>query len=57
LVVAPRLGHSAKPPIFYDIIDEMYPGLRKIELFSRTPHHGWEAWGNQASGAPNGGTP
>ena len=57
LVVAPRLEHSAKPDIFYEIIDEMYPGVRKIELFSRTPRHGWEAWGNQASGAPNGGTP
>jgi N6-adenosine-specific RNA methylase IME4 len=52
LVVAPRLEHSAKPPVFYDIIDEMYPGLRKIELYSRSPRKGWEAWGNQAGGTP-----
>ena len=52
LVEAPRLEHSAKPPVFYDIIDEMYPELRKIELFSRSPRKGWEAWGNQAERAP-----
>jgi N6-adenosine-specific RNA methylase IME4 len=51
LIEAPRLEHSAKPEIVYDIIDAMYPGLRKIELFSRNSRHGWAAWGNQA-GAP-----
>jgi N6-adenosine-specific RNA methylase IME4 len=30
LVQAPRLEHSAKPPVFYEIIEAMYPGLRKI---------------------------
>jgi N6-adenosine-specific RNA methylase IME4/ParB-like chromosome segregation protein Spo0J len=55
LVVAPRLEHSAKPPVFYDIIDEMFPVVRKIELFSRAPRKGWETWGNQASGRGNGG--
>jgi N6-adenosine-specific RNA methylase IME4 len=52
VVHAPRLEHSAKPPIFYDIIDAMYPGLRKIELFSRSRREGWEAWGNEA-GVPS----
>jgi N6-adenosine-specific RNA methylase IME4 len=50
VVEAPRLEHSAKPEIFYDIIDGMYPGLRKIELFSRSgPREEWTFWGNQAS--------
>lgn len=49
LVTAPRLGHSAKPAIFYDLIDRMYSGLRKIELFSRSSRKGWAAWGNQAA--------
>ncbi len=49
VVEAPRLEHSAKPEIFYEIIDAMYPALRKIELFSRSPREGWCAWGNQAS--------
>jgi N6-adenosine-specific RNA methylase IME4 len=52
LIEAPRLEHSAKPKVFYEIIDAMYPGLRKIELFSRSPQNGWESWGNQAGGAP-----
>ena len=32
---APRLEHSAKPTLFYEILDRMYPGVRKIELFGR----------------------
>jgi N6-adenosine-specific RNA methylase IME4 len=50
VVDAPRLEHSAKPPVFYDIIDRMYPGVRKIELFGRAPEDRplWATWGNQA---------
>lgn len=47
---APRLEHSAKPPLFYDVLDLMYPKIRKIELFNRgkldRPY--WSTWGNQA---------
>jgi N6-adenosine-specific RNA methylase IME4 len=33
VIRAPRPGlHSAKPKMMYDIIERMYPGLRKIEL-------------------------
>ena len=50
VVEAPRLEHSAKPPIFYDIIDKMYPDVRKIELFARgtLDREWWTTWGNQA---------
>lgn len=49
VVTVPRAAHSAKPEIFYDLIDRMYPELPKLELFRRgRPHHGWKAWGNQA---------
>lgn len=47
VVESPRLEHSAKPPIVYDIIDRMYPGVRKLELFQREPREGWLGWGNQ----------
>ena len=49
VVEAPRLEHSAKPAIFYNIIDRMYPGMRKLELFGRSPEarKDWSAWGNQ----------
>ena len=57
VVEAPRLEHSAKPPVFYDIIDCMYPGVRKLELFEREfkddapPRPWWHGWGNQARAA------
>jgi N6-adenosine-specific RNA methylase IME4 len=51
VIEAPRLDHSAKPPIFYDIIDRMYPGVRKLELFQRQPRDGWLGWGNQVAEA------
>jgi N6-adenosine-specific RNA methylase IME4 len=49
VIEAPRLKHSAKPPGVYDIIDRMYPGLEKIELFARDwqARKNWKAWGNQ----------
>jgi N6-adenosine-specific RNA methylase IME4 len=52
LIRAPRPGlHSAKPRIMYDIIERMYPGLRKIELFARGPAcPGWTNWGLEAEG-------
>jgi N6-adenosine-specific RNA methylase IME4 len=35
----------------YDIIERMYPGLRKIELFARGPAcPGWTNWGLEAEG-------
>ena len=50
VIDAPRLEHSAKPPVFYDVLDRMYPDVRKIELFGRAPvdRKLWTAWGNQA---------
>jgi N6-adenosine-specific RNA methylase IME4 len=53
VIEAPRLEHSAKPEIVYDIIDRMYPEIRKIELFSRAraARALWTVWGNQAVAA------
>jgi N6-adenosine-specific RNA methylase IME4 len=53
VVEAPRLGHSEKPLAFYDILDRMYPGIRKLELFGRHPEPRalWTVWGNQATAA------
>jgi N6-adenosine-specific RNA methylase IME4 len=51
VVMHRRGGHSEKPAIFRELIDEMTghdQQLRKIELFSRTPADGsWSAWGDQ----------
>lgn len=43
-----RGEHSAKPIFYQEMIERHYPGLPKIELFSRNPRDGWSAWGNQA---------
>lgn len=39
--------HSQKPEEYYDIIEKLYPGTKKIELFARNKRKGWESWGNQ----------
>jgi N6-adenosine-specific RNA methylase IME4 len=51
VIEAPRDRHSAKPEKVYDIIEEMYPALPKIELFCRSPRDGWSVWGNQSEAA------
>lgn len=51
VIEAPRQEHSAKPAQVYEIIEAMYPGLSMVELFSRSPRAGWDAWGNQAEAA------
>jgi N6-adenosine-specific RNA methylase IME4 len=43
-----RTEHSTKPVFYYEMIEQAYPGLPKIELFSRSPRRGWTAWGNEA---------
>lgn len=46
VVTLERTEHSAKPEVFYELIEEMYHG-KKIELFARNKRKGWSSWGNQ----------
>jgi N6-adenosine-specific RNA methylase IME4 len=39
--------HSAKPDVAYEIIEQMYPDLLKLELFARRYRAGWKSWGNE----------
>lgn len=40
--------HSRKPEEFRQLIEQMYPQGRKIELFARGElPEGWKAWGNE----------
>ena len=48
VIEAPRLEHSKKPEIVYEIIEKMYPELPKVELFSRNKRNGWETWGYES---------
>jgi N6-adenosine-specific RNA methylase IME4 len=49
VVTAPRGRHSEKPPEFYDVIEAMYPGYPKVELFARAAREGWQSWGNEVA--------
>jgi len=50
VIEAPRREHSRKPDEIYEMIEKMYPDLRKVELFARHTHPGWIAWGNEVDG-------
>ncbi len=39
--------HSQKPQIAYEIIERLYPTIRKIELYARNHRDGWDCWGNE----------
>ena len=49
VVRSPRGQHSAKPEVFYGIIEAMFPTLPKLEMFCRSPRENWSVWGNQAA--------
>ena len=51
VINAARREHSRKPDEAYELIERMYPGLPKLELFARGQREGWIAWGNQAEAA------
>jgi N6-adenosine-specific RNA methylase IME4 len=42
-----RTEHSAKPQEFRNIIDQLYPAGKRIELFARSAYPGWDTWGNE----------
>lgn len=47
VVEAPVQEHSRKPCVFYDIIEQLYPGCNYLEMFARSHREKWDAWGNQ----------
>jgi N6-adenosine-specific RNA methylase IME4 len=47
VIRAKRKGHSTKPSSLMRYIERAYPGLSKLEMYSRAPREGWTAWGNQ----------
>jgi len=42
-----KTEHSKKPDFFYDMIEDLYPNSKKIELFARNKRDGWTSFGNQ----------
>lgn len=39
--------HSAKPAMFAEMIEEMFPNASLLEMFARYDRAGWDAWGNE----------
>jgi N6-adenosine-specific RNA methylase IME4 len=44
-----RTTHSTKPEKFREIIEELYPHGKRLELFARKQSKGWDVYGNQLS--------
>ena len=42
--------HSTKPDEQYEVIERLYPGCNRLELFARRRREGWHAWGTGVEG-------
>ena len=49
-LIAKVREHSRKPNEAYAKIERLYPNTRRLELFARRPHTGWDALGNGIDG-------
>lgn len=47
IITEKRTKHSKKPIMAYLLIEGMYPGLSKVELFAREKRDGWTSVGNE----------
>jgi len=47
VVTEESTDHSAKPEIFYEIIETLYPHGKRLELFARKERDGWDSHGNE----------
>ena len=53
LIEAPVAAHSAKPAVFAEMIERLFPTLPRIELFARgKARPGWDVWGFEAEASP-----
>lgn len=41
--------HSKKPNIAYEIIERLYPDLKKLEMYARETRVGWDSFGNEVA--------
>ena len=42
--------HSRKPQCAYEMIENMFPNCRKLEMFARNERDSWDCWGNEIGG-------
>lgn len=41
--------HSQKPEISFEIINRLYPELKKLEMYARLEREGYDCWGNEVA--------
>lgn len=39
--------HSQKPVIAYEMLEDMFPDAKKLEMFARKERQNWDCWGNE----------
>ncbi len=44
----PSTTHSTKPVCAYEMLENLFPGSSKLELFARHTRKGWDCWGEEA---------
>ena len=49
----PATVHSRKPTAAYEMLEDMFPDAKRIELFARRSRDGWEAWGDELPKSPH----
>ena len=49
VILEPVREHSRKPDAFRERVDEYVGDVPVAELFARSPHGNWDAWGNEVS--------
>ena len=47
VVEGPVREHSRKPDEAFEAAQDLVPGVRRLELFSREARQGWDGWGNE----------
>ena len=46
----PASYHSRKPVCAYKMLEDMFDGAERLELFARQQREGWDCWGNEIGG-------
>ena len=44
VIAGGQAEHSKKPDAAYDLVEQLYPGIARLELFARSTREGWGAW-------------
>lgn len=48
VIVAPKgKRHSEKPECVYEMLEDMFPNERKLEMFARNYRNGWDSFGDE----------